>query len=81
MLLEQSGVMPSTFDVVGSTIVIDLWAIEVSPSVTLAGTLAVFVLQAAATAVLCIAQRRAQERAEERVHVHLWHFRQLVPRS
>ena len=81
VLLEQTGVVPPTFVVEGSTIVIDLWAIEISPTVTLGGTLAVFVLQAIATAVLCTAQRRAQERAEERVHVHLWHFRQLVPRS
>lgn len=79
--LELAGVVPSTFRVEDSRIIIELWAIEISPTLTVFGTILIIVLQLAASAALGLSHRRSQQHAEERVHIHLWHLRQLIPRG
>ncbi|MDB4956708.1 MAG: Serine/threonine protein kinase PrkC, regulator of stationary phase [Myxococcales bacterium] len=79
--LEWLDVLPRTLHVVGSAVVFEPWAVQLSPTVLLVGVITSFLLQVVVTASLSSVQRRSQERMAEQLHVQSWHLRHLVPDS
>jgi hypothetical protein len=78
---EWVGLTPSTYQVEHGALVLTPWAIDLTPGPTIALNLLGIATQAMITSSLMIAQSRAQRQAQERLHAHSWHLRQLLPRA
>jgi hypothetical protein len=81
LALEWLDVVPHTYSVSGGALVLAPWAIDVTPSALLFTLLGTIVMQTISNAVIVERQRRAQERAQELLHVQKWQLQQLVPSS
>src|SRR4051812_33004313 len=74
LVLEWTGVLPRTYFFVGNAIAFQPWAIDFTPMAMIVSTVAVLVVQMIVTSSIHRGQRRSQEQAHERVHVHSWHL-------
>jgi eukaryotic-like serine/threonine-protein kinase len=81
LALEWQGVLPRSFRLDGGSLVLDPWAIDVTPSALIFTVLATIVAQLVANAWMLDRQRRDQERAQELLHAQKWQLSQLVPGS
>ena len=79
--LELLDVLPRSFDLAGGALVLDPWAIDLTPSALLFTLLMTIVAQLIANAWMLYRQRQDQERAQEMLHVQKWQLEQLVPSS
>jgi eukaryotic-like serine/threonine-protein kinase len=79
--LELAGAVPPSITIVGDAIQLRPWAIPLSPSLVLAMTALMILLQVVAVVFVLDRQRRAQDAAQERVHVLKWHFAQVIPNA
>jgi eukaryotic-like serine/threonine-protein kinase len=79
--LEWLGILPASYHLVGGTLVLDPWAVDIAPRALTFAVLATIVAQLLANAVLLNRQRQDQERAQELLHVQKWQLEQLVPSS
>ena len=76
--LEWLGVLPSSYHFEGDALVLQPWAIQISPHVIVVVLVATVGLQLMANAFIVLHLRRDQERAQEQVHVQTWQLAQLV---
>jgi eukaryotic-like serine/threonine-protein kinase len=81
LALEWLGVLPASYKLVGGTLVLDPWAVDITPSALIFVVLTTIVVQLFANSWLLNRQRRDQERAQELLHVQKWQLEQLVPSS
>ena len=79
--LEWLHVVPRTYYFDQGALVLRPWAINMPPGVLVGLTLSVIVLQLVGNVLIFVRQRRAQERAQELVHLQSWQLHQLVPRG
>jgi serine/threonine-protein kinase len=78
LVLEWSGVLPATYHLADG-LVIKPWAVDVPPQIYLVIILVLAVTQVCSPAFIAARFRRAQEDSQERLHLHHWHLRQLIP--
>jgi serine/threonine protein kinase len=79
--LEWLDVLPRSFHLAGGALVLEPWAIDLTPSALLFTLLMTIVAQLIANAWMLYRQRQDQERAQEMLHVQKWQLEQLVPSS
>jgi hypothetical protein len=78
LVLELTGVVPATFHVVGDTLSIHPWAIDISATALVVILLGSAAIQLVSNAYIVIAQRADQERRQELVHLQSWQLGRLV---
>ncbi|HEY5947147.1 MAG TPA: serine/threonine-protein kinase [Kofleriaceae bacterium] len=81
LALEWSGAVPRSFSVAGGALVLDPWAVDITPQALIFCLLGTITLQLLANAVMLHRQRRNQELAQELLHIQKWQLQQLVPSS
>ncbi|HEU4616009.1 MAG TPA: serine/threonine-protein kinase [Kofleriaceae bacterium] len=81
LALEWLHIMPESYRFVGGGLVLDPWAVDITPAATIFALLTTMLAQAIANVWLLDRQRRDQERAQELLHVQKWQLEQLVPSS
>ncbi len=81
LALEQLGVVPQSFTISGGALVLDPWAVDITPTALIFIVLGTIALQLIANALMLDRQRRTQERAQELLYVQKWQLQQLVPSS
>ena len=79
--VEALGVVPSSFSIQSGMLVLHPWAVTLSPSALLFIMFAIVLLQLVGNTVILDAQRAAQDRAQELLHVQSWQLGQLVRSS
>jgi eukaryotic-like serine/threonine-protein kinase len=77
--LEWLGILPPSYHLVGGALVLDPWAVDITPTALLFAVLTTIAAQLLANAFLLNRQRLDQERAQEMLHVQKWQLEQLVP--
>jgi hypothetical protein len=77
--LELLGWIPSTFRPDGDRVIVQPWALSASGMLIVALPLLVAVSHIIASAVIVRGVRRAEEAAQDRLHLHKWHLEQLLP--
>jgi serine/threonine-protein kinase len=80
LLLEWLHVVPSSYHFDRGALVLQPWAVDVTPTVVLFSILSITVLQMLGNTLVLDAQRREQDLAQETVHLQRWQFSQLVNR-
>jgi serine/threonine-protein kinase len=81
LAVEWLGIVPHSYYLTGGTLVLDPWAIDITPAALLFTVLATIFAQLIANAVVLHRQRQNQERLQEQLHVQKWQLQQLVPSS
>jgi hypothetical protein len=81
LTLEWLGILPASYELVGGALVLDPWAVDITPSALIFAVLTTMTAQLIANALLLNRQRQDQERAQEMLHVQKWQLEQLVPSS
>lgn len=80
LLLEWLHVVPASYHFDHGALVLQPWAVDVTPTVVLFTILSITVLQMLGNTLVLDAQRREQDLAQETVHLQRWQFSQLVNR-
>jgi eukaryotic-like serine/threonine-protein kinase len=80
LALELLDVVPRSFQVTDSALVIRPWAVAISPTVMLAVLIGTTIIQVIANTLILVAYRSDQERRQELVHLQAWQLNQLVAR-
>ncbi len=78
LALEALSIVPRTVWIDGGALVFKPWAITMPPTTLVALLLALIGLQIGFDVVILHSQRKAQERAQERLHVYSWHLGKLL---
>jgi hypothetical protein len=81
LALELTGLLPRTFELGATGLLLRPWAVQMAPSAFVVTILGCAVLQMVANMLVLDAQRVAQNLAEERNHAQKWQLQQLVPSS
>jgi serine/threonine-protein kinase len=76
--LEWAGVVPRSFRIDGTALVLDAPGIHIDAHSITGILIGVIFVQLLVNTLIARNQRRAQERAEEKLHVYTWHLAQLV---
>ena len=79
--LEWLAIVPSSYRVTGGALVLEPWALEVSPTGLIFVVLGTITVQLISNTILLDRHRLAQDRAQEQLHVQKWQLEQLVPSS
>jgi serine/threonine-protein kinase len=77
--LETVGVLPATFYFTDGGLVLDPWAIDLAPQAMVVLLVLLMFTQTASPAFIASRFRKAQEDSQEKLHLHHWHLRQLLP--
>jgi serine/threonine-protein kinase len=80
MVCELTGVVPRTFSLTGG-LTLHPWALTTTPVALASAMSLIVVIQAVANTYILDAQRAAQDRAQEQLHVQAWQLAQLVPQK
>lgn len=80
LLLEIVGVLPSTFQLDGRSLILTPPVIDLTPTSTAIMLSMSFFSQCASTILIVVNSRRLQDAMLDRVHTHTWHLEQLLPR-
>jgi serine/threonine-protein kinase len=80
VILELCGVLPSTFAIVGHSLVLTPHAFEINPVSTTVLLSFAFAVEMAHTIFFIASSRRIYQTAQDRVHTHTWHLEQLLPK-
>ena len=77
--LEYLGVLPSTFRFESGALVLTAPTLDLTPGST--GLLLAFtaLAQCSGTTFVALSGRRAHDAAQDRLHAHQWHLKQLLP--
>jgi len=78
LTLESVGILPSTYRVAGGLLFTPP-AIELTETLALALGVISIVVGAVVMSAIAISLRVAQQRAQDQVHAHTWHLKQLLP--
>jgi serine/threonine-protein kinase len=81
LALEWLDVLPRSYYLDGGALVLDPWALDITPSALIFAVLMTIVVQMIANSWLLDRQRKDQERAQELLHAQKWQLEQLVPSS
>lgn len=81
LVLEWTGVLPSTYRIDSGGIVLAPWVVDLQPSMTSVLIVIATLVMTLLMTMMIMKQRGAQDVAQDRVHAHTWHLRQLVPRG
>ena len=81
LVLERAGVLPSTFHVGENGVVFTLWAIDLTPSVTVILFGITLSTQALHITGVTLIGKRAAEKAQNHQHAVAWHLKQMLPRA
>jgi serine/threonine-protein kinase len=79
--LEELALVPPSFHLTGHALVLEPWALAVSPQTMLFAIVAIVILQLIGLTIVLSGQRREQDRAQQMVHLQSWQFAQLVRSS
>ena len=79
LALELLDVIPRTFALDGNTIAISPWSVSLSSKALLVIVMLAALSHLIATTLLVRQLRRAEETAQEEVHLYKWHLERLVP--
>ena len=77
--LELGGVLPPSIRFEDGELVLRAWLIDLTPRTTAMILGLSIVTQIVNTTFVALTGRRAQERAQDRVHAQRWHLQQLLP--
>jgi eukaryotic-like serine/threonine-protein kinase len=80
LALEWLHIVPSTYEIVGGALVLEPWAVTMTPTALLFSMISIVVLQLVGNTLALDSQRREQDLAQETVHLQRWQFSQLVKR-
>lgn len=81
LALEWLHVLPPSYYLERGALVLDPWAVDITPAALLFTVLATIFAQLIGNAVVLDRQRQNQERLQEQLHVQKWQLQQLVPSS
>jgi eukaryotic-like serine/threonine-protein kinase len=81
LALEWLGVVPASLTSIGDQLVLHTGAVTLSPHLLVATVVLLVMTQLIGVSATLLSQRREQERAQEQLHVHKWHFEQLLART
>jgi hypothetical protein len=76
---EWLHLTPRTYTFDGSALRIQPWAMDLPPQLAIGLTVVCVLFQIAVHAIMLLRQRRAQERAQELLHLQRWQLGQLLP--
>jgi eukaryotic-like serine/threonine-protein kinase len=79
--LEWTHVLPPSFRVEGSSLILEPRAIHLTPMAMVFILVGTLVVQLVSNTLVTMAERAHRERAQERVHLNAWHYAQLLPRE
>jgi serine/threonine-protein kinase len=81
LAIEALGLVPASYSIEGGALVLEPWAVTLSPQALLFLICALVFLQLVGNTLMIDAQRAAQDRAQELLHVQSWQLAQLVRSS
>ncbi len=81
LLLEYTGVLPSTFHIGTDGLTFTLWAIDLTPTIAIVVFGLAFLTQALHLTSVTLIGKRAAETAQNYQHAVAWHLRQMLPRA
>ncbi|MBX3156132.1 MAG: serine/threonine protein kinase [Deltaproteobacteria bacterium] len=77
--LEAVGILPTTFTLDDGRLSLTSWTLDFTPVATTVILVIALIAQCATMTLIILSSRDAQVAAQNRIHAHTWHLRQLVP--